>query len=83
MSKSLYHQIYGCRMCGEEFCPVTTFGENAALNNMCSCINKGNGVAENYAMPYSATLYDVHHCKDGSFGVADFIGYRKDENSND
>lgn len=79
MSKALYNQIYKCRKCNKEYCPVTTCGEEAALSNMCSCINKVNGASENYTAPYSATLYDIHYCENGDFGVADFIGYEKQE----
>lgn len=83
MSKPLYHQLYKCRMCGKEYCPVTTYDEEATISNMCSYINKGNGISNEYTMPYSATLYEIHYCENGSFGVADFIGYVKDGESYD
>ena len=74
----VYNQIYKCRKCGEEFCPVTTRGFEEASVSMTNFIERANG-ATNIYRPLSPTLYVRHYCKNGNIGVADFIGYEKQE----
>lgn len=38
-----YHQIYRCRKCGNEFCPVTVHGEKAMLCELEYFQDKANG----------------------------------------
>lgn len=67
MSTDLYNQIYRCRKCGKEFCPVTTHERSAA----------GKDISER--MTLVPKLYAQHNCDNGDIGVADFIGYEKQE----
>ena len=66
-----YRAIYKCRMCGEEYETHNTFNDEVDtqtyMANMCIQRKKHN-------LPF-----EHHVCKDGSFGLSDFIGIRKVE----
>lgn len=75
----LYNQVYRCRKCGKEFCPVTTHGRTATGKDMNEFVRRANGTSK-YAserMALVPKLYAQHNCKNGDIGVADFIGYEK------
>ena len=61
---------YKCRRCGK-----LDEGANTALSNAVGfiidieCGKLPPGIPQ--------TMHDVHHCKDGGFGVSDFIGARR------
>lgn len=83
MKKDLYHQIYKCRLCGKTFCPVTAHGLDTAMSDMENLTGRSNGGKDKYK-PLSPTLYDIHCCDNGEgestgFGLADFIGYKREE----
>ena len=42
----VYNQIYKCRKCGAEFCPVTTHGFEEASVSMTNFIERANGVTD-------------------------------------
>lgn len=81
MSAELYNQIYRCRKCGKEFCPVTTHGRTAAGNDMNEFIRRANGTPKYISerMALVPKLYAQHKCNNGDIGVADFIGYERQE----
>lgn len=71
---SEYKAIYKCRLCGEEFEVCRTSCANA---QMITCIL---GVEPNYRhdkLNLQGYRHMCHFCDDGSFGFADFMGYRK------
>lgn len=76
MDNAEYKAIYKCRLCGGEFEDCTT-GEDIAqaINVALPVVGHTNHVkcARNI---YKNT---IHNCKDGSFGFADFQGFRKNE----
>lgn len=74
----VYNQIYKCRKCGAEVCPVTVSNRETASYDMDNCIDRANAVP---FMPkhLAPRLYIKHYCKNGDLGVADFIGYEKEE----
>ena len=41
-----YHQIYRCRKCGNEFCPVTVYTEDAMSCELNNFLNRVNGELE-------------------------------------
>ena len=73
---SEYRAIYKCRMCGEEFGSAVTTSTDIAIKHMLI-------VTVQYKPPEyigtSVTELSMHSCKDGSLGLADFIGFRKEE----
>ena len=78
MSTELYNQIYRCRKCGKEFCPVTTCGREKAKDYMSNFIDRANGerIRRHLLAP---DIYKMHFCDNGDIGVADFIGYERQE----
>ena len=81
MSTDLYNQIYRCRKCGKEFCPVTTHGRAAAGKDMNEFIRRANGTPKYISerMALVPKLYAQHNCDNGDIGGADFIGYERQE----
>lgn len=78
MSATFYHQVYKCRKCGEEFKPVKTHNFDIAIDDMNNLIGRINGERIKYR-PLAPILYEQHCCRNGDLGVADFIGYEKEE----
>ena len=76
-----YHQIYRCRKCGNEFCPVTVHTEDAMSRELNNFLNRVNGELEwdHKEMPLAPRLYRAHTCQNGDIGVGDFVGYQKEE----
>ena len=79
-----YRAIYKCRLCGEEF-EGMIFGERDSVSCAMALFTSGN---DSYAMRYKEPpniLYtkEEHYCKDGSMGLADFLGFRKVEDGNE
>lgn len=75
---SEYRAIYKCRLCGEEF------EENKVNRNIAHAITVifGVGTPDAFEVPFTnETVYKIiaHDCKDDSYGLADFVGFRKVE----
>ena len=75
-----YRAIYKCRLCGGEFAQGITTSEDVILQNMINLVTKC-GIKQNIGVPVTETY--MHNCKDGSYGFADFIGFRKMEDRNE
>ena len=75
----VYNQIYKCRKCGAEFCPVTVHTETIMYIELNNFLNRVNGELEwdHKDMPLAPRLYRAHTCPNGDIGVGDFIGYQK------
>lgn len=71
-----YQAIYKCRLCGEEFVSASTSNSDVALKNMLN-ITIGCEIKEWIGNP--VTELSMHSCKDGSMGLADFLGFCKVE----
>ena len=84
---SEYRVIYKCRLCGEEFDGMT-FDEkdNLPFYAMANFVTGNDSFEMGYKKPPSIIYKaEKHNCKDGSMGLADFLGCRKvgDENESD
>lgn len=66
-----YQAIYKCRLCGEEYGGGCT-GAAIAISETTKIAVDGVGI-------YRVRLRSTHNCDDGSFGLADFMGFRKVE----
>ena len=71
---SEYKAIYKCRLCGEEFEDFTTGEELAQAINMALAVCGNTNHVKCARNLYKNTM---HYCKDGSFGFADFQGFKK------
>lgn len=66
-----YRAIYKCRLCGEEYIEGRT-GAAIAMKETVLIADGGAG-------KYGTHMYGTHNCDDGSYGLSDFCGFRKDE----
>lgn len=73
---SEYRAIYKCRLCGEEF-EDARMGRDIAYRGAVVLIVKEHFKPEGCAI--GVHKYNTHVCDDGSYGFADFIGFRKVE----
>ena len=73
---SEYRAIYKCRLCGEEFEEGET-GDIIAMT--CTVALTVNNSTKHVRCERNLHRYMPHHCKDGSYGFADFCGFRKVE----
>lgn len=65
-----YRAIFKCRLCGETYESGCTGGAKAAMDGALSaCIGK-------QLIPNAPCMNEVHNCKDGGLGIADFQGFR-------
>lgn len=71
-----YRAIYKCRLCGEEFKYCQTGEEIAQTANMVLTVY---GHAKHIKGARDIYKNVNHYCKDGSFGFADFQGFKKVE----
>lgn len=71
-----YRAIYKCRLCGEEFVSAATGSSDIARTHMLIMTVKYQ-TSEYIGTP--TTEISMHSCKDGSMGLADFLGFRKVE----
>ena len=77
---SEYRAIYKCRLCGEEF-EDARMGRDIAYMGAAVLTVKEHFKPEGCAI--GAHKYNTHVCDDGSYGFADFIGFRKAEDENE
>ena len=74
---TLFLGIYKCRLCGECFESVATGSKDTALKSVAGAAYDGKWYPEGGGI--GVYMHDFHSCKDGSFGIADFQGYKKEE----
>ena len=77
---SEYRAIYKCRLCGEEFESGATTSTDVVIKNMLNA-TIGYEIKQWIGVPISEK--SMHNCKDGSFGLAYFMGFRKTEGKNE
>ena len=61
--------VYKCRLCGEKYCEGETSNKKLALS-----ITIAAALSQEHSDPMASTLITVHNCKDGSYGISDFLG---------
>ena len=69
-----YRAIYKCRLCGEKFEDGRTGIDTAYMG--CAVL-----VAKEHFKPEGCAIgvhrHNTHVCDDGSYGFADFVGFKK------
>lgn len=73
---SEYRAIYKCRLCGEEFVDGRT-GKTISYMSVNGLVLQESFKLKNCGI--RVRRHNIHNCLDGSFGFADFIGFRKVE----
>ena len=71
-----YRATYKCRLCGEKFEAGIT-GEFMA--SLCTMALAESNSVESVIGTSDLHRYIPHNCKDGSYGLADFIGFIRKE----
>lgn len=71
-----YNAIYKCRLCGEEFESGKT-GEDIAAAATILMASVGN--TKKLTKTGAINKKCCHFCENGSYGIADFMGFRKDD----
>lgn len=69
-----FEAIYKCRLCGETFRECATGEDIAQAVTIALCVS---GHTNNIRTQRNLYKNTTHFCKDGSFGFADFQGFRK------
>lgn len=80
MNMTEYRAIYKCRLCGEEYVSAIAGSADMAIKNMV-VITVEFDSGQRILNP--VTKLSMHSCKDGSMGLADFLGFRKVEDGNE
>lgn len=74
---SEYRAIYKCRLCGEEFYNAGTSCEDTASKATMYTVLESSGITPQFESRNAPIQFDLHSCKDGSYGMADFQGMKK------
>lgn len=75
MTQETYNAYYKCRLCGETFSYIST-GRSIARKTAIEMTINGNKTSE-----ASVNSLNEHFCKDGSIGMADFLGWKLKKDS--
>lgn len=67
-----YREIFKCRLCGETYEAGCTGSEDIAFQSVLAL-----SIGIKRPCPQSPQIISVHCCNGGSFGIADFQGFRK------
>lgn len=76
---SEYRAMYKCRLCGEKIDGITmgdTEDVEIQIDNTCAFSSE----FFNPKTAHREARAITHRCKDGSYGLAEFLGFRKVEN---
>lgn len=73
---TIYKGYYKCRLCGKEYSDCATGNKN--IVDKCMLHIGGVNILEDTVPLGSPDIISTHFCEDGSRGVADFLGFRKE-----
>lgn len=68
----MYKTMFKCRLCGAIYASGGTDSESVAMQ---AAIESALGVPP--SEPQTPNLTEIHNCINGSFGIADFLGFLK------
>ena len=74
---SEYRAIYKCRLCGEEFYNAGTSCEDTASKATMYTVLESSGITPQFESRNAPIQFELHNCKDGRYGMADFQGMKK------
>ena len=78
MALTKFVNVYKCRLCGEMFTSSGTNSEIAAWKGTLHEIMKASGLDTPCSTPeVTPTMFEMHSCKNGSYGVADFRAHER------
>ena len=72
-----YISVYRCRLCGKEYAEGGTDTGRAAMNGANEAALTASGIEPGRLCMNAPTLFSIHHCDGGSYGVSEFLGFKK------
>ncbi len=72
---TLFDATYKCRLCGELFVDSSTGNENLVTDAIFELWTKDKYFPKGCGI--GIHRYVTHHCPDGSWGMADFQGFKR------
>lgn len=72
-----YENLFRCRLCGKLLTSSGTDSQRAAEHSTMNAVLEASGLSPLWKNENVLTMYEMHACEDGSFGVADFLGTKK------
>lgn len=72
-----YIFAYRCRLCGKEYVEGGTDTGRAAMNGANEAALIASGIELGRLCENAPTLFSVHHCDGGSYGISEFLGFKK------
>ena len=72
-----YISVYRCRLCGKEYAEGGTDTGRAAMNGASEAALTASGIEPGRLCMNAPTLFSVHRCDGGSYGVSEFLGFKK------
>ena len=74
---TVYRAIYKCRLCGKVFFNAGTDCKDTASKAAMYTVLESSGITPQFEFPDAPTQFDFHNCKDGGYGMSDFLGMKK------
>lgn len=75
----MYEIKYKCRLCGKTYSTGATGTEKTAADVVVNVALEEQRIRTRNPIPNQPGIIEPHHCADGSFGVADFLGMKYEE----
>ena len=72
----MYNGYYHCRLCNATYKSCGIGSENTMMNYMLQVTN--SILKQKNPEPQCPDMISIHFCDDGSKGVADFVGFKKE-----
>lgn len=72
-----YISVYRCRLCGKEYAEGGTDTGRTAMNGANEAALTASGIEPGRLCMNAPTLFSIHHCDGGSYGVSEFLGFKK------
>ena len=73
----MFTAVYKCRLCGTVFNGESTLCRDTAFRSVLGVAMNGNFYPDRCNV--GSHRYALHLCEGGSYGLADFQGFRKEE----
>lgn len=71
-----YISVYRCRLCGKEYAEGGTDTGRAAINGANEAALTASGIEPGRLCMNAPTLFSIHHCDGGSYGISEFLGFK-------
>lgn len=75
-----YYMMFRCRLCGKTFTNGGTGDKEAVWTATANAMFAASGIGSLKKLENQPLVYETHCCEDGSFGIADFLGMKWEEN---